>query len=105
LCPVVSDIPFWVDNEEYANQLINSLISRNELRWWKDTPLWQSPGLKNPRRAVGMICAGMSLNEWQYYTEAPHLPDGYEDADDEESMRKRINKLRRQYQENFWMFS
>lgn len=71
------ETPFYRDDPEYAMRVVEALVARDELMALPGLDLWATKTLKNPMRAVSLICAGMAAMDWSFHIQEWEESDGY----------------------------
>lgn len=101
--PVMNEVPFYRDNEagDYALRLIEALVARDELLAVPGMDRFATKTLKNPVRAVGLLCAAMQLMDWSFHVQDWEQQDGYADADPENNEAE-AERLREEQEFRLW---
>lgn len=91
LTAIASEVPFGED-EEYARQLIESLLARDDIVANDHCTLFWDTRLRHPRRAAGLVCAAMQATDWSWIARGRPEDDGYEDVDMTEAKRRQMEE-------------
>lgn len=87
------ETPFYRDDEDYAMRVVEALVARDELVALPGMNLWATKTLKNPMRAVSLICAGMAAMDWSFHIQEWEESDGYTNPPSQEEEDKMLDEL------------
>lgn len=96
LAIMLVETPFYRDDPDYALRVVEALVARDELTATPGLDLWATKTLKNPTRAVSLICAGMQAMDWSFHIREYEESDGYLAPPTEEEEEQLLEELHRE---------
>jgi hypothetical protein len=90
------ETPFYRDDPDYAMRVVEALVARDELMALPGLDLWATKTLKNPMRAVSLICAGMAAMDWSFHIQEWEEQDGYTTPPSQQEEDELLEELERE---------